>query len=358
VGLVIRLLMAGGIAFLVSLLGTKLLIGVLTTRRIGQPIREDGPQGHITKAGTPTMGGIAIVGATVVAYVLSSVVLRMTGRGSVFTYSGLLVVGVVVGAGLVGFVDDWIKVTRERNLGLNKRAKILGLLLVAFAFPIAMVTWTAQHTTVSFVRYDLPGWDIGKVGWVLLAALLIVATTNAVNLTDGLDGLAGGAAAASFAAFVAIGFWAFRYGPDYASENIYNVPHALDLATVAVALAGACLGFLWWNAAPAQIFMGDTGSLAIGAGLAALALALNTQLLLVIIGGLFVMETVSVILQVAAFRLFGGRRIFRMAPIHHHFELGGWPETTVIIRLWIVAGFFVALGVGVFYFDFLRVAGV
>jgi phospho-N-acetylmuramoyl-pentapeptide-transferase len=192
----IRLLMAAAIAFVVSLGGTRLLIELLTRRHIGQPIREDGPQGHVTKAGTPTMGGIAIVGATVTAYVLSSLVLRATGRGSVFTYSGILVVAAVVGAGLVGFVDDWIKVTRERNLGLNKRAKILGLVLVALGFPIAMVTLTAQHTTLSFVRYDVPGWELGEVGWVAFAALLILATTNAVNLTDGLDGLAGGSATA------------------------------------------------------------------------------------------------------------------------------------------------------------------
>ncbi len=354
----IRLLMAAAIAFVVSVAGTRLLIGFLTARRIGQPIREDGPRGHVTKAGTPTMGGIAIVVALVVAYVFSSLVLRSTGRGSVFTYSGIFVVAAVVGAGLVGFVDDLIKVRSARNLGLSKSAKTLGLVVVALAFPIAMVTWTAQHTTLSFVRYDLPGWELGDVGWVLVAALLILASTNAVNLTDGLDGLAGGSATASFGAFVVIGFWAFRYGPDYGADNIYNVPHALDLATVAAALAGACLGFLWWNAAPAKIFMGDTGSLAIGAGLATLALALNTQLLLVLIGGLFVMETLSVILQVGAFRLFGGRRVFRMAPIHHHFELGGWPETTVIIRLWIVAGVVTALGLGTFYFDFLRVTGV
>ena len=354
----IRLLMAAAIAFVVSVAATRLLIGFLTARRIGQPIREDGPSGHVTKAGTPTMGGLAIVLALVVAYVLSSLVLRWFGRGSVFTYSGIFVVAAVVGAGLVGFIDDLIKVRSARNLGLSKSAKTLGLVVVAFAFPLAMVTWTAQHTTLSFVRYDLPGWELGEVGWVLFAALLILASTNAVNLTDGLDGLAGGSAAASFGAFVVIGFWAFRYGPDYGADNIYNVPHALDLATVAAALAGACLGFLWWNAAPARIFMGDTGSLAIGAGLAALALALNAQLLLIVIGGLFVMETVSVILQVGAFRLFGGRRVFRMAPIHHHFELGGWPETTVIIRLWIVSGVVTALGLGAFYFDFLRETGV
>lgn len=353
----IRLLMAGAIAIIASLVGTRALLQVLIRNRIGQPIREEGPQGHVTKAGTPTMGGIAIVGAAVLAYVLSNVILQITDRATVFTYTGIFVMLTVVGAGLVGFLDDWLKVTRERNLGLNKRAKILGLLVVSVGFPLAMVTWTAQHTTLSFVRFNLPGWELGDLGWVALAAVLLLATTNAVNLTDGLDGLAGGASILSFSAFVVIGFWAFRYGPAYPAENFYNVPHALDLAVVAAAMGGACIGFLWWNAAPAQIFMGDTGSLAIGAGLAALALALNTQLLLVVIGGLFVMETFSVIVQVGTFRLFGGRRVFRMAPIHHHLELLGWPETTVIIRLWILAGLCTALSVGLFYFDFLGISG-
>ena len=349
--------MAAAIALGLSLVGTKVLIELLVRRRIGQPIREDGPEGHITKAGTPTMGGLAIVGAASLAYVVSDLLLKLTDRTTVFTRSGIFVMLAIVGAGLVGFVDDWIKVTRERNLGLNKRAKVLGLLVVAFGFPACMVAFTAQHTTVSFTRWDAPGWDLGDVGWVLFAALLILAATNAVNLTDGLDGLAGGSAILSFAAFVVIGFWAFRHGPSYPFDNVYDVPHALDLAVIAAAMAGGCIGFLWWNAAPAQIFMGDTGSLAIGAGLAALALALNTQLLLVLVGGLYVMETISVILQIGAFRLFRGRRVFRMAPVHHHFELGGWPETTVIIRLWIVAGLSTALALGVFYFDFLQVTG-
>lgn len=353
----IRLLMAAAISLTVSIIGTKLLIEVLVRRRIGQPIREDGPQGHITKAGTPTMGGLAIVGGASLAYVVSDLILKFTDRSTVFTRSGIFVMMAIVGAGLVGFVDDWIKVTRERNLGLNKRAKILGLLIVAFGFPLLMVNFTAQHTTLSFTRWDQPGWNLGTWGWVIFAAVLILATTNGVNLTDGLDGLAGGSATLSFGAFVVIGFWAFRHGPSYPLDNVYNTPHALDLAVIAAAMAGGCLGFLWWNAPPARIFMGDTGALAIGAGLAALALALNVQILLVIIGGLYVMETVSVILQVATFRLFGGRRIFRMAPIHHHFELGGWPETTVIIRLWIVAGLCTSLALGVFYFDFLRVSG-
>ncbi|MCB1258796.1 MAG: phospho-N-acetylmuramoyl-pentapeptide-transferase, partial [Acidimicrobiales bacterium] len=167
------------------------------------------------------------------------------------------------------------------------------------------------------------------------------------NLTDGMDGLAGGSAIFAFGAFTIIGFWSLRH------PEIYATPHALDLAVVSVAMLGGCVGFLWWNAAPAKIFMGDTGSLAIGAALACLALALNTQLLLVIIGGLFVVETVSVIVQVVAFRGFGGRRVFRMAPIHHHFELKGWPETTVIIRFWILAGLAVALGLGIYYYDYL-----
>jgi phospho-N-acetylmuramoyl-pentapeptide-transferase len=297
------------------------------------------------------------VGSAALAYVVSDLVLQVTDRPTVFTRSGIFVMLAIVGAGLVGFVDDWIKVTRERNLGLSKRAKVLGLLVVSFGFPLLMVAFTAQHTTISFVRWDQPGWDIGNVGWVLFAALLVLGSANAVNLTDGLDGLAGGAAALAFGAFVVVGFWAFRHGPQYPAENLYDVPHALDLAVIAAAMTGGCIGFLWWNAAPARIFMGDTGSLAIGTGLAALALSFNTQFLLLVAGALFVMETLSVILQVAAFRLFGGRRIFRMAPMHHHFELCGWPETTVIIRLWIVSGLCTALGLGLFYFDFLRATG-
>jgi phospho-N-acetylmuramoyl-pentapeptide-transferase len=242
-------------------------------------------------------------------------------------------------------MDDWIKVVAARNLGLNKRAKMLGLLAVAIGFAVLMVEFTEVHTTISFTRFDNPGWDIGKFLWMAWAVLLLVGTTNAVNLTDGLDGLAAGASALTFAAFTFIGFWQFRH------IDAYQNPAALDLAVIAAAMAGGIIGFLWWNAAPAQIFMGDTGSLAIGSGLAALALATETHLLLPIIGGLFVVETVSVILQVVVFRRFGGRRLFRMAPIHHHFELSGWPETTVIIRLWIMSGLCTAVGLGLFYAD-------
>ncbi|HMQ28471.1 MAG TPA: phospho-N-acetylmuramoyl-pentapeptide-transferase, partial [Acidimicrobiales bacterium] len=270
----------------------------------------------------------------------------------IITRSGLLVMAAIVGAGLVGLVDDYLKVSRERNLGLNKRAKVIGLLIVAVGFAVLTVIHTPVHTTLAITRWDQFDIELGTVAWIVFAVLLILGSANAVNLTDGLDGLAGGSAVFAFMAFTIIGFWAFRH------PATYDVVHALDLAVVAAAMTGACTGFLWWNAAPARIFMGDTGSLAIGAGLAGLALTTSTALLLVVSGGLFVVETLSVILQVTAFRLFGGRRIFRMAPIHHHFEIGGWPETTVIIRFWIVAGLLTAIALGFFYADFIGTGAI
>jgi len=344
---VIRLLLSAVIALSISLVGTKILIQVLTRRQVSQPIQEELSDSQQQKAGTPTMGGIAIVGAAAIAYVGSDLLLKIVNRAGVFTYTGILTMLAVIGAGLVGFLDDWIKVRRERNLGLSKRAKTAGLLVVAVGFPILLVNLTLQHTTLSFTRWNVPDIELGKPLWVVFAVFLIYASTNALNLTDGMDGLASGAVILSFMAFVFIGFWGFRH------FGVYDTPHALDLAVIAAAMLGACTGFLWWNAAPAQIFMGDTGSLAIGAALACLALTLNTDLLLIILGGLFVMETMSVIIQVTSFRLFKGRRPFRMAPIHHHFELKGWPETTVIIRFWILAGLLVALGLGIYYSDFL-----
>jgi phospho-N-acetylmuramoyl-pentapeptide-transferase len=213
------------------------------------------------------------------------------------------------------------------------------------------VNWAHTSTALSFTRSDQIGINMGPVLWVIFAVLIMVGASNAVNITDGVDGLAAGSGTFCFAVLSIMGYWIFRH------YSIYHVlpASAIDLSLVAVALAGACIGFLWWNAAPAKIIMGDTGALAIGAGLAALCLLLNLELLLVIIGGLFVMETVSVIMQVISFRVFH-RRIFRMAPIHHHFELAGWPETTVIIRFWILGGLFCALGLGIFYGDFLTVA--
>jgi phospho-N-acetylmuramoyl-pentapeptide-transferase len=337
---VIPLLMAGAIGLLVSLLGTRYLIDWLKAHRVGQPIHDD-VQTHSGKAGTPTMGGVAIVVAAVAGYGAAHV-----NDGLVFTRSGVLVMFTIACAGVVGAVDDWIKVSQERNLGLSSRAKMAGLLVVAVGFAVAAVTWTDVETTVSFTRWNEPGWQLGSVGWVIFAVLLIAGTTNAVNLTDGLDGLAAGSAIYAFGAMTVIGFWSFRH------PEVYAVEHALDLAVIAAGMVGATIGFLWWNAAPAQIFMGDTGSLALGAALATLCLTLNTQLLLPIVGALYVFETVSVILQVGSFRLFR-RRVLRMAPIHHHFELGGWPETTVIIRFWLLALMSTAVALGLYYADFV-----
>jgi phospho-N-acetylmuramoyl-pentapeptide-transferase len=249
-------------------------------------------------------------------------------------------------------LDDGLKVLQERNLGLNKRTKTLGLLTVAVGFAVLAVHWASADTTLGIVR-STSGWELGPWGWGIFAVVLIYATTNAVNLTDGLDGLAAGSGALAFGTLTFIGFWMSR--PEHLP--IYVIDHALDMAVIAVAMVGACAGFLWWNAAPARIFMGDTGSLAIGAGLATLSLMMGTSLLLPLIGGIFVFETVSVIIQVTSFRVFH-RRVFRMAPIHHHFELAGWPETTVIIRFWIVAALFAAGGLGVFYADFIRAGGI
>jgi len=342
---VIALLIAAAISLVVSLVGTRYLIEWLTARNVGQPIHED-VAGHVTKAGTPTMGGIAFVVAAVSGYVAAHV-----RSGLVFTRTGLIVMATIVGAGAVGALDDWIKVSRERNLGLSSRAKMLGLLVVAVGFAVAMLTLTDIYTTLSFTRFDSPGLELADPVWALWAVLLIAGTTNAVNLTDGLDGLAAGSSIFAFITFVVVGFWAFRH------PEVYRVEHALDLAVVAAAMLGGVTGFLWWNANPARIFMGDTGALAIGAALASLALTTNTQLLLPVIGFLFVLETMSVMLQVTRFRL-TGKRFFRMAPIHHHFELGGWPETTVIVRFWIMAGLATALALGTFYADYIGTGGL
>ncbi|HCB34723.1 MAG TPA: phospho-N-acetylmuramoyl-pentapeptide-transferase [Acidimicrobiaceae bacterium] len=337
----ISLLTAAAVALFVSLLGTRFLIPWLQLRGVGQPIRLDGPQGHMVKAGTPTMGGVAIVAAVVVGYGVSH--LR---DGTVLTRSGITLLATVVAACLVGLLDDYLKVSRERDVGLNKRAKAIGLLLVAVGFAMAAGLWVGTASIISFTRIGFVDLSLPRGPWIVWAVLVLLAASNSVNLTDGLDGLAGGAGAVAFAAFVVIGYWAFRH------PGVYGVGEPLDLAVIAAALAGACTGFLWWNAPPARIFMGDAGSLAIGAAMAGLAVLLHVDLLLPVIGGLYVIETMSVIAQVGSYRVFG-RRILRMAPIHHHFELVGWPETTVLIRLWVVNGLLVALALGVYYADYL-----
>ncbi|MEI8001937.1 MAG: phospho-N-acetylmuramoyl-pentapeptide-transferase [Actinomycetes bacterium] len=345
----IAILVAASVAFLVNILATPFLIRFLRARSIGQLIRDDGPfqHPHASKAGTPTMGGIAIVAGVVLGYSIAHV----RADELKFARTGLTLMGLVLGMAFVGFLDDYLGVRRGRNLGLRKRGKTAGLLLVAAVFAYLAVHWVGVSTTLSFTRATLP--NLTSWGWFVVAVIVIYGTANAVNLTDGMDGLAAGSAAFVFIALTVICFWQFRH------PFIYGIApaSAIDSAVVAAALAGACAGFIWWNAAPAQIFMGDTGSLALGGAMAGLALLGSIMLLLPVLGGIYVVETLSVVAQIISFRGFG-RRVLRMAPIHHHFEVGGWPEITVIVRLWLVAGACVALGLGLFYADFIKIPGV
>ena len=352
-------LIAAMTALIISLLGTPWVVRLFRGRGYGQEIREDGPSSHAVKRGTPTMGGSVIIVATLLGYFVAHLfVADQRGRGP--TASGLLVLGLMTGLGLVGFLDDFIKIRKQRSLGLTAAAKFFGQLLMGVGFAVAALQFKNRHgltpasTNLSFVR-DYTAIGLGTVGFVVLAYLIVTATSNAVNLTDGLDGLASGTSVMVLASYVVIAFWQFgnactRAG--VAQASCYNTRDPLDVALVAAAAMGACFGFLWWNASPAKIFMGDTGSLALGGLLAGIAIVTRTELLLIVLGGLFVVETISVILQVGAFKL-TKKRIFNMAPVHHHFELAGWAENTVIVRFWIIAGLAVAFGLGVFYAEYL-----
>jgi phospho-N-acetylmuramoyl-pentapeptide-transferase len=354
-------LAAAAISLLLSLFGTPLYIRFLVHRGYGQFIRDDGPTTHHTKRGTPTMGGAVIIGATLLAY-LAAHLLTLTPP----TTSAMLVLGLMTGLGLVGFLDDFIKISKQRSLGLRSLHKLIGQSVVAVGFAALALQFpnerfrTPASTQVSFIRdthLDLAfaGTALGIALFVVWAQLMIAATSNGVNLTDGLDGLATGAASFVSAAYVLIGIWQSNQScqlVEQAGPRCYEVRDPRDLAVVAAALMGSCFGFLWWNASPAKIFMGDTGSLALGGALAGLAITSRTELLLIVLGGLFVLITLSVVIQVGSYKL-TGRRVFRMAPLQHHFELAGWAEVTIVIRFWIIAGLFVALGLGVFYAEWV-----
>jgi phospho-N-acetylmuramoyl-pentapeptide-transferase len=260
----------------------------------------------------------------------------------------------MVSLGFVGFLDDWLKVSRQKSLGLNAKQKILGQVFFAAIFAYLGIQFpdgdglTPISENLSTVRDTSIVLGAGLV--IVWVVLMVTATSNGVNLTDGLDGLATGAAVMTFIAFILIGVWQFGQSCAIAPvENCYLVRDPLDLAVLSASLAGACAGFLWWNASPAKIFMGDTGSLALGGALAGIATSLRIELLLIPLGGLFVIISASVILQVVYFKATGGKRIFKMAPLQHHFELMGWGEVTIVLRFWIIAGLCVALGLGLFY---------
>jgi len=352
-------LIAAMTALVLSLLGTPAVVRLFRRRGYGQEIREDGPSSHAVKRGTPTMGGTVIIVATLVGYFVAHLfVANQHGRGP--TASALLVLGLMTALGLVGFLDDFIKIRKQRSLGLTAAAKFSGQLITGVGFAVLALRFRNAHgltpasTHLSFVR-DYAAIGLGTFGFIVFAYVIVTATSNAVNLTDGLDGLASGTSVMVLASYVVIAFWEFgnactRAG--VARASCYSARDPLDIALVAAAAMGACFGFLWWNASPAKIFMGDTGSLALGGLLAGIAIVTRTELLLIVLGGLFVVETISVILQVGMFKL-TRRRVFNMAPVHHHFELAGWAENTVIVRFWIIAGLAVAFGLGVFYAEYL-----
>jgi phospho-N-acetylmuramoyl-pentapeptide-transferase len=353
------IIVAGAVALLIALLGTPLLTGLMRRHGYGQPIRVEGPKSHETKRGTPTMGGVVFVIAALIGYVVGH-----AATNDPFTPSGVLVLLLMAGLGLVGFIDDFLKIFRQTSTGLRSRAKLAGQVVVAVVFAAEVLQYpdkidlSPADAYLSFLRDFGPA--IGTLPFIIWAVIMVAGTSNAVNLTDGLDGLATGSTILVLAAYVLIGIWQERNDcANFISSQCYPVRDPLDLAVVAAAVLGACFGFLWWNAPPAKIFMGDTGSLALGGALAGLAICTKTQLLLLILGGLFVIITMSDVIQVTVFKVTRirtgrGKRVFKMAPLQHHFELAGWADTTILIRFWLISGLCVALGLGIFYAAWLQ----
>ncbi|NBQ59526.1 MAG: phospho-N-acetylmuramoyl-pentapeptide-transferase [Actinobacteria bacterium] len=343
------ILLSGGISALFAFFATPALIRFLAKKGYGQIIRDDGPTSHHVKRGTPTMGGLVLIASTLAGYFSSHLI---TGIST--TTSALLVIALIIGLGLVGFIDDWLKIAKQRSLGLNAKQKLLGQAIVAGSFGYTGLQFPDQTGLTPVSSYLSTFRDtsikLSLVVVIIWVIIMVLGTSNGVNLTDGLDGLATGAAVMVFTSFILIGVWEFGQSCAISpGAKCYAVRDPLDLAVLASALAGACGGFLWWNASPAKIFMGDIGSLALGGALAGIAITLRTQLLLVILGFIFVLITASVIIQVIYFKISGGKRIFKMAPLQHHFELMGWGEVTIVIRFWIIASLGVAAGLGLFY---------
>jgi phospho-N-acetylmuramoyl-pentapeptide-transferase len=362
-------IVSAAVAFLISLFATPLAIKGFTRLKAGQPIRSEGPKTHLSKKGTPTMGGVVFILATVLAYIVGHFVLATLPAGQLgaptgVTTTGIVLLGLFVGLGLVGFLDDYLKVRKKNSLGLSKRKKLIGQMVVGALCGVAALWFpsappekeTVASEDISFVK-DLQWFDITKVGALLLFVFVVMAMSNAVNLTDGLDGLATGASVMVIGSYALVAFWQYRHwdvDPDYRGLYTYEVRDPLEIAIVAGAAAAACIGFLWWNTSPARIFMGDTGALALGGLIAGLAFATRTVLLLPILGFLFTLITITWVIQISSYQLWQ-RRVFRMVPLQHHFELAGWSEVNIVVRFWIIAGLGVASALGLFYADFLRV---
>jgi phospho-N-acetylmuramoyl-pentapeptide-transferase len=343
------ILLSSAVSMLIALLGTRPVITVLRKRKLGAQVRtgEFAPA-HGAKSGTPIMGGIVIIIASLIGYLVGHVF-----TGQPVTASGLLVLFLMTGLGCVGFVDDYLKLFMGRSLGLRSGAKLIGQVIVGAIFAVLAIRFPNGYDLTpasEHLSFDTDfGLSLGAVLFVVWVLLMVTATSNAVNLTDGLDGLATGASILVLAAYVLIGNWQYRNDcTTTLAGNCFNVRDPLDAAVVAATVMGACFGFLWWNAPPAKIWMGDTGSLALGGTIAGLAIVTRTDLLMLILCGLFVTVTMSVVIQVASYKT-RRKRVFKMAPLHHHFELVGWEESTIVVRFWLVAAMFVALGLGIFY---------
>jgi phospho-N-acetylmuramoyl-pentapeptide-transferase len=353
---VISILFGGAVAMVLTLIGTRWAIRWLAKRGYGQEIRADGPTSHHIKRGTPTMGGAVFIVATIVGY-FAAKLFTMTPPSA----SAILVLFLFAGMGAVGFLDDFIKIFRQRSLGLRSKAKLAGQTFVAVVFAVLALQFPDERGQrpaspfISFIR-DIGWLELPAILVIIWILLLIAGMSNGVNLVDGLDGLATGASMMVFGAYTLICIWQFNQSCATANgvgAKCYEVRDPHDLAVVAACLTGALFGFLWWNASPAKIFMGDTGSLSLGGALAGMAVMTRTELLVLLLGGLFVIVTASVILQVGYFKATKGRRLFRMAPLHHHFEMLGWEQVNIVIRFWIIQGLCVVIGLGVFYAEWV-----
>ena len=357
------ILISSGLALICSLFGTRVAIGWFTRHGFGQPIRVDGPTTHHVKRGTPTMGGLVILLCATAAYLVATMLTG--GRPSASAWLLLLL---FFGCGAVGFLDDFIKVRSRNNQGLSGRAKMAGQTVVALGFGVLATQSLADGRGVRPASQYIStthdwGIKLPLVVVLLVIWFIVTATSNGANLADGADGLLAGTSVMVFGAYTFVNIWQNNQlcgsaRPTLVESHCYQARDPLDLAVLAAAIAAAAMGFLWWNAKPARIIMGDVGSLAIGGALAGLAIMSRTELLMAVIAGLFVLETASVLVQMSYFKLTRritgtGRRIFRIAPIHHHFEHLGWDEVTVVIRFWIIAGLCVAGGLGIFYADWL-----
>ena len=333
-----RVLIAGLIAMVIAVAVGPQFIAWLRRQSIGQQIREEGPAGHVVKAGTPTMGGLLILVAALVPALAVSL----------YTVPGITIILATVGCGLIGFADDYLKVRRRRSLGLSGRWKLAGLVLIT-----AGVGWATTHVGYMDTEIYFPLVDVNiDLHWLYFPFLFLViaGTSNGVNLTDGLDGLAAGTCAISLITLLAIASIDWIRSADTVAARSEEY---LDIAIVAAALIGGVIGFLWFNAFPAEMFMGDTGSMALGGAIATLAILTETEVLLVFIGGVFVIEAVTWMIQIASFKR-TGRRVFLIVPIHHHFEMKAWSETKIMVRFWIVGAILCAIGFVLYYRYYLR----